>query len=473
MVGSNGMSDNLYPWNLHWKEQREIARGGQGIATELHSNDGLATRAVLKQIVPRWRDDPQARQRLRQEAEILGKLNDLGAKVPKLFDSFLSHPDSDPFLLMEFISGMRFDEWLKSCAPVAPKKAVCITKAIADTISLCHKHSIGHRDLKPTNIILKDGDINSPYILDFGICFDSRQTMILTREGEMFWNEFIILPECQDLEGGHRDLRSDITALVGVFFSCITGKPPIVLRDAQDRAPHHRYENLVVKSAVSVEQGERLMWFFERGFAFRIADRFQSMSEFTSELACFAVESNEERLDPTEQFIILSRKLASSDRSVQLVALREKYQKITTATIDALDEKFETIKQHNGFLRNQRLNLKLVRTTPEARALPDGELLGGEFALEFAVKREHYSGEAIVLFIGCAIGMDIHLFAASYIGPIKAINSSSSPLEWSKIAVIEDLQHELSDRALAVIVEGISSKLAREIRNLILNRESK
>jgi len=146
---------------------------------------------------------------------------------------------------MEFIHGTRFDEWLKNAAPVSPENGFRITKAIADTIRLCHDHQIGHRDLKPTNIILKNGEIDEPYILDFGISFDSMQTVMLTKNGEMFWNEFIILPECQDLGGNHRDLRSDITALVGVFFSCLTKKPPIMLRDAQNRGPHQRCEDAV------------------------------------------------------------------------------------------------------------------------------------------------------------------------------------------------------------------------------------
>ena len=164
------------------------------------------------------------------------------------------------------------------------KKAAKITLAITETIELCHKHEIGHRDLKPTNIILKNGEISEPYILDFGISFDSCQTHCLTRNGEMFWNEFIILPECQDLEGGHRDLRSDITALVGIFYSCITGRPPIVLRNAQELSPHRRDEGKIFEIAENDDQGEQLMWFFDKGFEYRISKRFQNINEFQEEL---------------------------------------------------------------------------------------------------------------------------------------------------------------------------------------------
>jgi len=273
------------PWRSDWVLDDEIDRGGQGIVTKLYSKND-SKQAVLKQIVPRWRDDPQAIKRLQQEIETLTLLNNLGARVPAVYDSFLQHKNSEPFLIMEYIQGIRFDYWLKNSAPVDVSEAVDITLAIADTIRICHDHNIGHRDIKPTNIILKNRDINTPYILDFGISFDSLQTYVLTQYGEMFWNEFIILPECQDRQGGHRDLRSDLTALVGIFFSCITGKQPLVLRDAEDLPPHKRNDNDSLIPRI-FENNREAISFFDKGFATRIADRFQTMDELKFKLKSF------------------------------------------------------------------------------------------------------------------------------------------------------------------------------------------
>ena len=65
--------------------------------------------------------------------------------------------------------------------------------------------------------------------------------------------------------------------------------------------------------------------------------------------------------------------------------------------------------------------------------------------------------------------MDIHLYAAGYTRPIAA----DKPIEWSKIAVIEEADQKISDRTLAVVVDALASMLAREIRNLVLKREQK
>ena len=106
------MSNDTAPWKLEWSEHGEISRGGQGVITEVRSITDPTKRAVLKRIVPRWQDDPQARERLQREADILTKLNELGARVPRVFDNSSKYDSVEPFLLMEFISGVRFDEWL-------------------------------------------------------------------------------------------------------------------------------------------------------------------------------------------------------------------------------------------------------------------------------------------------------------------------------------------------------------------------
>lgn len=457
------MSNDTAPWKRDWSEHGEINRGGQGVITEVRSIADPTKRAVLKRIVPRWQNDPQARERLQHEADLLTKLNELGARVPRVIDSSSKHDSVEPFLLMEFISGVRFDEWLKSKAPVKTNQAVTITRAIAETIGLCHTHKIGHRDIKPSNIILKDGDISSPYILDFGISFDSRQTIILTHEGEMFWNEFIILPECQDLEGGHRDLRSDITALVGVFFSCLTGRPPIVLRNATDQAPHQRHEKLVAAAASGAQEAERLMWFFQTGFAFRISERFQSMREFTSELMRFADDSNEDLLDPVEQFKIFNHNIEKTDRKVQLVALRQKYSDVFQPIWQALGTILNPISKQKG-----SLGVSQVVIPPKAALnLPKGELFDDKHAQSFAISRNHFEGSALVLLTGLAVEMDIHLYACSYTWPIPP----EKIIEWVKVAVVENSQPKISERTVAVVVESLANKLAHEIRNLILKRE--
>ena len=459
------MKDNVTPWLDDWIEHDEIDRGGQGIITELHHKTDSARRAVLKRIVPRWREDIQAHQRLQQEAETLSKLHKLGAHVPEVYDSSLNHDATEPFLLMEFIKGVRFDEWLKTFAPVAPAKAVLVTRGIAKTISLCHQHKIGHRDLKPANIILKNGEVGSPYVLDFGIAFDSRQTVILTREGEMFWNEFIILPECQDLEGGHRELRSDITALAGIFFSCLTGKPPIVLRDAEELAPHQRHQQILLDSAETVEQGERLAWFFDRAFAYRIGKRFQTLDEFTDELASFADSSPVERLDIVEQFGHFDQAVRSKNRQVQLGNLRQKYAPILQKVSQRIQIELNVLCEQGAQSSQTAVPFAMMEESNKPKC-NGGDLLEAGNAHIFTLGRAHFQQVAAVLLVPFGVDMQIHLYSASYCAPMRKPTKPEKSLTWSKIAVIDDNSDGLSETKLSVIVRALTSKLAHELRNL-------
>lgn len=459
------MSNISTPWKTQWRIKRDAPEdhGGQGTVVQLCSKTDPKLRAVLKRIVERWKDNSEARERLAKEAEILSKLHEIGGRVPAVYDSFLQHQEAEPFIIMEFIPGILFDQWLKTTAPVTPAEAARITLSIAETVELCHKHNIGHRDIKPRNIILRDGDATNPYVLDFGISFDSRQTMALTQEGEIFWNEFITLPECQDQEGGHRDLRSDVTALVGIFFNCITGRRPIVLHDAKELAPHQRHQDLIISLAERPEEGERLLWLFDKGFAYRIDDRFQGLDEFRAELEYFANPTAESTLDLRTAFDIFDQSIQRSDRNVQLGSLRTKYKSVSNSMHKSVTTLLSSFKNGSGQVHQFPLSKVPDVSKP---TMDGGDLLDRQNAWAYYLMRDHYEKAACALLVAFGVDMDIHLYAASGIVPTNNVLNIEGPLTWSKIAVIDETQDALSDSKLSVIVQAVGSRIAREIGKL-------
>lgn len=453
------------PWLAQWEEVREIARGGQGVVSEVRHRTRTSKRAVVKEIVERWREDEQAHERLRHEATMMSYLHESGARVPEVYDSFMQHSrrDPDPFILMEFIEGTRFDEWLHDQAPTNAAEAARITLAVAETIAVCHDCKVGHRDLKPANMIFKDGNIGLPFVLDFGISFDSRQTVALTREGEMFWNEFILLPECQDLAGGHRDLRSDVTALVGLFFTCITGEFPRVLRDARDRAPHQRHQDLIVRAASTPEEGEQLLWLFQRGFAQRLDDRFQALDEFTRELQRIADPSSAEDLNVIEQFTLLDKVLRATDRNVQLAALKQVLDGIEASIDDKLKKQLRGIQQANGSYHSAKLGLDQLSDL--AKPLPSGELLDKRALTAHVVTRPHFQLAAVALLLAVAIDLETQFFVCSFAAEAKQPDQPLEEVAWSKVAVLE-AETGPTQAKIDVIVRAVKAALARELAKL-------
>jgi serine/threonine-protein kinase len=459
-------------WQAKWIAAEVIDRGGQGVVTKLHRKENPEQHAVLKQIVDRWRGNPQAILRMRQEAEVLCKLNAVGARVPEVYESLLDHEGSEPFIVTEYIHGVRFDEWLKKTAPIATADAVELTLAIAETISLCHQQSIGHRDIKPANIILKDGNVQEPYVLDFGISFDSRQSVTLTRDGEMFWNEFIILPECQDLKGNHRDLRSDITALVGLFFYCITGQQPVMLQDAQGHSPHRRLnQKTAFPKAASMKQTEHLMWFFDKGLAYRIEGRFQTMDEFIKELSQFdGKSSNNAAFNIFAEFKNFNEQIQKQNRTVQLGVMRDAYAKIQNEITSRLAESMRRLNNDGGEFGYGTLRPPMAANP----SLPsNGALLFHNGVTQYKLARTHFSRFALVILAPFAVDAQIHLYAASYTTTASNLDLAmpDTDLEWSRIAVIDTPTTPYPVSSDNPIIEEIQSLFAREFRGLAQHGE--
>lgn len=450
----------LRPWENDWEEDRELGSGGQGITSLLKHRQDVSRRVVLKRITPRWRDDQQAKERLKMEAELLKRLNGSGASVPHLFDASHNYSDSEPFLLLEHIEGIRFDSWLESQAPVGSVEAAALTLALAQTLEICHRHGVGHRDLKPANIILRDGSLEKPCLLDFGISFDSKQTVILTEKGEIFRNEFITLPECQDLTGGHRDFRSDITALAGLFFTCLTGKPPIVLRDAQELPPHRRHAEPLRRSAKTPEQHEQLNWLFDRAFAYRIDRRYQELNEFRKDLNAIVAGEAREELDLTKQIGALEVALQQKSRPVQLAALQARYNSLRSEVVAAINRM--------SALHGQKFSTRGVNGADFGdtfRPSQAGEMLDQGFLL-FVFGVQHHTSVAVGMIVGVAVGMEIQIFGTSYTADLPRYHVPKGKASWVKIAGVDGRENDTDDAKVKLVTRWIEQRMATEIREL-------
>ena len=404
---------------------------------------------------------------------MLSRLYSAGAKVPQLLDSYESHGDCEPYLVLEFIEGLRFDKWLDKNAPVSFTDSLAVTRQILETIGLCHELNVGHRDLKPANIILYNNSPVSPYVIDFGVSFDSKQSICLTKEGEMFWNEFIILPECQDLEGGHRDLRSDITAVAGLLFSCLTGRPPIVLRDASGKAPHHKYRSNILASADSSLQGEQLLWVFERAFAYQIEDRFQNVEDFLRELDSAENVSTNLSLNLEDEFERFDQLTARKDRGVQLATMRNKYNKIIQDLMKNLSQRLNSEKPRGATIDVSQFNMQTLNKKYHCE-VDNAELLSAGNPYIARISRAHYSQSGVVVMIPFAVGMDVHIYAASLVAgesnPVHPV-SPNEQLKWEKILALEESMPSLSDDKLSAITQAVKSRLAILVRRMVIGQD--
>ena len=234
---------------------------------------------ALKTLHPAHQRNTERRFRMQQEVLALSVL---GSGVPRLFESNVEQwkdKDVPLYVVMEWIPGPTLAEAIARC-PMGLDEALECTYRLLDTIDSCHGLEIFHRDLKPDNVILRNGDSPEPVLVDFGIAWANPadvERAFETDVGQEMGNRFLRLPEFAPGRVS-RDARSDVTLVAGLFLYMISGFSPRLLRDERDRPPHEAAADMIPKATLEDRRWPRLRRVFHRAFQPAIDLRFQSIS---------------------------------------------------------------------------------------------------------------------------------------------------------------------------------------------------
>jgi hypothetical protein len=168
-----------------------LGQGGMAVvyrATQLSLNRTVA----LKLLAGELSDDPSFRERFRREGQLQAGLDHL--HIVPVYEA--GETEFGLFLAMRLITGSTLKELILANA-LTPRRTLRILAQVAQALDSAHEAGLIHRDVKPQNILIGQGD--QVYLADFA-------------------------PE--QIQGEPASAASDCYALTAVMYECLSGRVP-------------------------------------------------------------------------------------------------------------------------------------------------------------------------------------------------------------------------------------------------------
>jgi eukaryotic-like serine/threonine-protein kinase len=219
----------------------ETLQGGKYRLDELLNQGGFgvtyrATHTLLHQAVViktlstslhSQKDFDQLQERFITEARCLAKFQH--PNIVRVSDFFSER--GLPFIVMDYIPGQTLAE-LADRNPLSEAQAVHYARQVGSALQLIHEQGLLHRDVKPENIILREGT-DSVVLIDFGIAREFTPGVAETNTGLLSAG---YAPIEQYLPRHTWTPATDIYALAATLYALLAGKPPVASA-LRDRVP--------------------------------------------------------------------------------------------------------------------------------------------------------------------------------------------------------------------------------------------
>ncbi|MEB3160012.1 MAG: serine/threonine-protein kinase [Synechocystis sp.] len=209
-----------------------LGRGGFGetfLAKDTHMPS--ARYCVIKHLkpvlespeIPQW-----LRDRFQREATILEELGESHPQIPNLY-AYFSEGD-DFYLVQEWVPGLTLGQAQEKRGNFSSTAVEELLLGILPVLAFIHQRRIIHRDIKPDNIILRQGD-GQPILIDFGIIKETMGTLV-NPDGRSAYSVAIGTPGYMAPEqaAGRPVFSSDLYSLGLTAIFLLTGKSPQYLK---------------------------------------------------------------------------------------------------------------------------------------------------------------------------------------------------------------------------------------------------
>jgi serine/threonine protein kinase/tetratricopeptide (TPR) repeat protein len=200
---------------------RQLGRGGMGAVYLAERADGQFEKQVAIKVLKRGTDTDEVLHRFRVERQILANLDH--PNITRLLDAGITN-DGLPYFVMDFIEGRAITQFVQQ-ENVDLRSRLKLFLKVCSAVGLAHRNQIIHRDIKPTNVLVKpDGE---PKLLDFGI---AKLLNTSTKDGDnTVAAERRLTPLYASPEqnaGQSATIASDVYSLGALLYELLTAQPP-------------------------------------------------------------------------------------------------------------------------------------------------------------------------------------------------------------------------------------------------------
>jgi eukaryotic-like serine/threonine-protein kinase len=202
----------------HYKILEKLGEGGMGVVYKAEDTK-LKRTVALKFLASALTSDPEAKQSFIQEAQAASALDHPNICTIYEIDETA---EGQIFISMAYYLGEILKNKIKR-GPASLQEAIHLIRQIGEGLAKAHEKDIVHRDVKPANLIVLDGQLIK--ILDFGVA-KFRHKTDSSSPGLIIGTPAYMSPE--QASGKPVDQRSDIWSVGVILFELLTSNLPFV-----------------------------------------------------------------------------------------------------------------------------------------------------------------------------------------------------------------------------------------------------
>jgi hypothetical protein len=245
-------------------------RGGMGVVYKARQLS-LDRVVALKVIAPALMADEAIRRRFLRESRVAASIDH-----PHVIPIYYAGEEAGvAYIAMRYVAGDDLRTLVRRSGPLEAGRAAHITGQLAAALDAAHASGLGHRDVKPANVLLGQGE--HAYLSDFGLTKHVLSEGGATKPGHWVGTLDFIAPE--QIRGERVDARADVYALGCVLHYMVAGRPPFSPEGEEAKMWAHLTERppAVSDAAPGVPQGFDDV--VARALAKDPAERFQSAGD--------------------------------------------------------------------------------------------------------------------------------------------------------------------------------------------------